>query len=278
MKQVSRIFLLLSITALMVGCKLAVIVVEGGEVQSIGSGTCVTGSICIVDVTDPNFAETFMAVPDTGWYFQKWNSGDRFFCGGSPNPLCILSFKGAKKNPLIEELVSSSELFYLMPIFKQTRPEMITVNGRAVIVDGREWLQPVDFVNYSYIQVSQTCPGGVCSGTLPESKIDLTGYIWASSDDVQSLFNVYQGMDRAMLGDFEDTLTEKDNDTGQVVNHTLYALLSKPSPIQDALYTIATVYVGLPFETSKEERSIYPAPIYESGNKHTVGAWFWRPL
>ena len=88
MKKMLRIFLLLSITALMVGCKLAVIVVEGGEVQSLGHGTCVGGNICIVDGVGPYFADTFAAVPEEGWYFQRWNKSDKFFCAGSNKPVC----------------------------------------------------------------------------------------------------------------------------------------------------------------------------------------------
>jgi hypothetical protein len=54
-KQTLKFLLLLSIAALVVGCKLAVIVVEGSEVQSNGSGTCVASSICVVDVSNPYF-------------------------------------------------------------------------------------------------------------------------------------------------------------------------------------------------------------------------------
>ena len=41
-----KLSILLCIAALISGCKLAIIVVEGGEVQSEASDTCVTGSIC----------------------------------------------------------------------------------------------------------------------------------------------------------------------------------------------------------------------------------------
>jgi hypothetical protein len=78
MKKTLNNILLLAITGFITGCKLAVIVVEGGEVQSTGSGTCVASAICIVDVSDSYFSETFSAVPDPGWYFQKWNAGIDF--------------------------------------------------------------------------------------------------------------------------------------------------------------------------------------------------------
>jgi len=187
MKIVSKFLLLLGITLLMAGCKLAVIVVEGGEVQSDGSGTCVAGTICIVDVSDPYFSETFEAVPDEGWYFQKWNSGERFFCGGSNEPTCALSFEGSEESEAVEEMVASSELFYLMPIFK-TYQDIIKV-------DGKEWLQPDLFTNLSWNDINAVCSAdtGVCSGEL--NGYDMNGWTWASVDDVNALFNHYIGSD-----------------------------------------------------------------------------------
>jgi hypothetical protein len=178
MKRASGFILLLGITALMAGCKLAVIVVEGGEVQSDANGTCMAGLICIVEVTDANFSETFTAVPAEGWYFAKWNSGDRFFCGGSTDPRCPLSSQGHEESKAVEDMVASSEVFYIMPVFKQFTD--------TVTVDGKEWLQPKDFINYSYNEVSAVCPAGACSGSLPGSTFDLTGYTWASIDDMDS--------------------------------------------------------------------------------------------
>ena len=95
MKITSRVFLLLSIAAFMTGCKLAVIVVEGGEVQSISSGTCLEATICVHQVNDTDYTETFTAVPNSGWAFEKWNSGDGFFCQGFTDPICVISGEGA---------------------------------------------------------------------------------------------------------------------------------------------------------------------------------------
>ena len=217
MKQTLKFLLLIGITALMASCKLAVIVVEGGEVRSEGSGTCFAGVICVVEVTDTNFSETFRAVPDTDWYFYKWNSGDRFFCGGSSSPECQLSFVLPVNNAHIEELVASSEVFFLMPVFKQTPPEVFIPDDRSVRIGGKEWLQPIHFVEYSYNQISEVCPDNLCSGTLPGSATDLTGYFWACSDDVQLLFNLYEGMGRNVLKDFIYTLAEKDRELDQTL-------------------------------------------------------------
>jgi hypothetical protein len=189
MKQLVRILLMVSVTALLAGCKLAVIVVEGGEVQSDGSGTCVASSICIVGVSEPGFAETFTAIPEGGWYFHKWNSGDGFFCGGSTNPACTLSFQGYEESKEAEDMVASSETYYLMPVFSKVANPITD----TVTVDGREWAQVDLFTNLSWYQISAVCPSGICVGVL--NGHDMTGWIWASVDDINVLFNHYIGSD-----------------------------------------------------------------------------------
>jgi hypothetical protein len=186
MKQTLKILLLLSIAVLLAGCKLAVIVVEGGEVQSTGSGTCLASAICIVDVDDTNFAETFTAVPDLGWYFQKWNSGDGFFCGGSILPTCTLYFRGHEAEEWVGDMVASSEMFYLMPVFKQAL-DIITV-------DGKQWYQPSFFRGLSWEDINRVCPAGQCTGVL--NGYDMTGWTWASVDDFNALVNYYIGSDQ----------------------------------------------------------------------------------
>jgi len=201
-----KLIALLSAVLVLQGCRLAIIVVEGGEVQSTGSGVCIANSICIVDVSDPTFSETFTAVPDDGWYFKKWNSGDGFFCGGSVIPTCHLSFDdyeyilGApiEDSEEVAKMIASSEMFYLMPIFSSS-PRVIT---DTVTVNGREWAQVDLFAGLSWNDVNAVCPAGACSGHL--KGYDMTGWIWASIDDLNALFNHYIGSD--LLGPGPDQL------------------------------------------------------------------------
>jgi len=62
-----------------------------------------------------------------------------------------------------------------------------------ITVDGQEWLQPIDFLHHSWDEVSTVCDTstGACTGFLAGN--DLTGWTWASVDDVNSLFNHYIG-------------------------------------------------------------------------------------
>jgi hypothetical protein len=66
-----------------------------------------------------------------------------------------------------------------------------SVAGDGVFAGDNEWLQPADFLGYSPLEVAAVCPppSGLCSGFLPGSNIDLTGYTWASLTDVVALYN-----------------------------------------------------------------------------------------
>jgi hypothetical protein len=290
MKQTLKFLLLICIATLMTGCKLAVIVVEGGEVQSIGSGTCVTGSICIVDVTDPNFAEIFTAIPDEGWYFEKWNSGDRFFCGNALDPKCTLSFEGYEESESVEALVASSDIFYLMPVFKPI-PSTVLADG-AVVIDGKEWLQPSKFVGYSYSQISEVCPNGICSGSLPYSTFDLTGYTWASIMDVSSLFNAY-GVNPAFTAPFQERYGDSNLNPYialdfEITDSACYGdcpvgllyitgMVREPTPGAE-VYAPSITYIDenwppLPTELLFDNTGLGDF----TGSLDTTGIWFWRP-
>lgn len=83
-----------------------------------------------------------------------------------------------------------------------------------VTVGSTEWLQPLDFLGYTWNDINSVCNSttGVCSGSLGGN--DLTGWTWARVDDVNALFNYYipggtlgPGPDLATGGPFSDWLT-----------------------------------------------------------------------
>jgi hypothetical protein len=183
-----KMLMLISVIFFVAGCKLAAIVVEGGEVQSTSSGTCIAGSVCIIEVNDTNFNETFTAVPDPGWYFKKWNSGEGFLCSKSTGPTCVVSSEAAEGLPAFEALIASSATFYMMPIFEEATPIADTI-----IVNGIRWAQVDLFTNLSWAQINAVCPAGVCAGLL--NGHNMTGWTWASVEDINALFNHYIGSD-----------------------------------------------------------------------------------
>ncbi len=187
-KAVSRMLGLFTIIVVITGCKLAVIVVEGGEVQSTGSGTCLVGSVCLHEITDTNFRESFTAVADDGWVFVRWHSADSFFCGEEDLPTCTLTNDESDGDELVESIVASDRTFYIMPVFEKITAAPIT---QTVTVQGREWAQPRLFEPANWQHVDNLCPGGACSGTL--NGYDISGWQWATLADVNALFNFYIG-------------------------------------------------------------------------------------
>ncbi|QFU74431.1 hypothetical protein EY643_01490 [Halioglobus maricola] len=85
---------------------------------------------------------------------------------------------------------------------------VVSMPARAVEVDGREWLQPVDFINLSWLDVAAVCDSdtGACNGML--GAIDVTGYTWANVDDVNALFNSF-GVSPPLAG--PDAIAEIDS-------------------------------------------------------------------
>jgi hypothetical protein len=283
MHRISKFVLILSLSVVSASCRLAVIVVEGGQVQSDGYGTCAAGTICVVEVNEANFSETFEAVPDEGWYFHKWNSGDRFFCGDSLDESCPLSFEGYKESDAVEEMVASSEMFYLMPVFKPYQ--------NIIAVDGREWIQPVLFTNLSWNDINAVCfaDTGVCSGVLNDR--DVTGWTWASVDDVNALFNHYIGRDE--LGPGPDRYHAESS--GAPWATTFYADGWLPIEIDDEDAGLADGTAGWVRDKSEEGLAYWaelvdvllpvpdPPDLAITDNKRDVltgavdvGGWFYR--
>lgn len=80
-------------------------------------------------------------------------------------------------------------LFFAMFVSANTYATTIEVNGEI-------WLQPTTFMGVSYAEINAVCDefSGSCSGAL--AGFDLTGWKWASPDDLNELFNYYLGSDR----------------------------------------------------------------------------------
>jgi len=70
-----------------------------------------------------------------------------------------------------------------MPIFAK---ELDTIT-----VDGKKWAQVDLFTSLSWVDINAVCPGRIRNGLL--NGYDMTGWTWASVDDVNALFNYYIG-------------------------------------------------------------------------------------
>lgn len=63
----------------------------------------------------------------------------------------------------------------------------------TVIVNGKEWAQLSIFNYPSWNAINAVCPGGICTSGGMLGQYDMTGWTWASSDDLNALFNYYIG-------------------------------------------------------------------------------------
>jgi len=79
----------LGISVLLMGSKLIIHVPQGGAVvSSSGLFACGAGESCTIDINEHHFAETFTAVADGGYSFNRWETGTGAICGGSLNTQC----------------------------------------------------------------------------------------------------------------------------------------------------------------------------------------------
>jgi cytochrome c5 len=115
----------LAIVSLISACKIALVAVEGGDIESTsGRFSCPTGANCIVEVSSTEFIDTFIAVPSEGYEFSNWLAGDRLLCGDSTDPNCRIDLRGFAGNEPAEGVIASDTTFYLLPVFvKESQQE-----------------------------------------------------------------------------------------------------------------------------------------------------------
>lgn len=103
--------------ALSTGCKIRIESTDNGDIVSeSGQNDCARGEICVVDVVDLFFDDTFTAMPVSGFVFGGWKKADRSLCGGSNKP-CALSTAGFEGKPALEAFLAIDDAFTLSPSF-----------------------------------------------------------------------------------------------------------------------------------------------------------------
>ncbi|MGD2007339.1 MAG: S8 family serine peptidase [Cellvibrionales bacterium] len=114
-----RTLLTLSLPLLLAGCRLEVLVNEGGRVTSAsGQRDCDELFICSGEVSDPNFEETFTAIPNPGYRFVGWSETESTVCEGSDQP-CELSLRDLPPT-IRRSLLGSDSVARLVAVFEQS--------------------------------------------------------------------------------------------------------------------------------------------------------------
>jgi hypothetical protein len=163
-----------------------------------------------------------------------------------------------------------------------------------VTVNELEWLQPVDFVSYSWNDISTVCNAttGSCSGSLGGN--DLTGWTWASVDDVNGLFNKYLASSGLVLGPGPDSEAAFGDFWISGMTQDGFLLTSPPSgflsggsasmsaivrtlDVDDNTYLTVMDWVVVP-RAGVVQRAWTNLDTLKSEQSGSRGAWFYRPL
>lgn len=218
--NIAKCLFSLSLILTMTGCKLALVVTSGGDVQSLsGIRDCAGGNLCEFQISDASFSDSFTAVPRAGYVFAYWQGGSGFLCGESTNPTCDVSNTAYAGNAAVEPIISSGLFFQAMPVFQfvgvdtdddgipnfldedddndglldaddpcPTNPDL-ACGGDVIAVNGKVWYQLDLFLGVTWAEVNAACAGGLCSGVVNGYNLD--GWSWATDVDVLELLDYY---------------------------------------------------------------------------------------
>jgi hypothetical protein len=114
-----RFLIILLALAVMTGCNLKITVLEGGWVVTQSEAySCAAGNVCVIQITDTFFNETFVAKPAAGYRFVKWKKIKRSFCGQKTKPCHLATTAFAGKDALMAFLESNA-VMHLQPVFEK---------------------------------------------------------------------------------------------------------------------------------------------------------------
>lgn len=240
-----KILMILTAASVLSGCRLEVIVSDGGNVLSqSGLRDCTGASYCINEIDDPYFNDIFTAVANPGYEFVRWQAGGGFFCGNSTNATCSFGLQGG---PNADAIVATEVSTYLMPIFEYVGLDTdgdeiddrkdddddndLTLdaddlcprdpdptcgigvpisNVDIIAVNGKDWAQPDLFEGVTWAQINAVCPEGTCVNGGVLNGHDMTGWRWAHVYEMSVLFDHYNsdftlGSERQFLQGAEDS-------------------------------------------------------------------------
>lgn len=98
-------------TLLLQGCFLDVFSTNGRVISD--SGNCDSGC----EILDTKFTDRFTAIPNAGYQFSHWRSGDGFLCAESDSPVCPLSNTTFSGNATADSFIASNARLKIEPIF-----------------------------------------------------------------------------------------------------------------------------------------------------------------
>ena len=187
--------LLVLVTLTLAGCRLEIIVPEGGQVTSAsGNYNCDEASTCRADITDGNFEDTFTALPNAGYRFVGWSKTQSNVCEGLDGG-CKLSLR-ALPISLRNRILSSSSVGRLVPIFEATdAPQEVIVSGglnvlEVAIIDTDTNNPENSFASNNSIELAQVLPNPGTAGGYMNLPGEGSGGQTQDSGDSDDFFEV----------------------------------------------------------------------------------------
>lgn len=115
-----RVYIILAISLVLVGCKIRIMVPEGGRVVSeSGAYVCESGQTCDIDIVDFFFDEKFIAEPKAGYFFRLWQKGSGAFCGERFENDCRLTTTVFQGKDAFLPFVEADDIYFLKPLFSK---------------------------------------------------------------------------------------------------------------------------------------------------------------
>jgi hypothetical protein len=162
------------------------------------------------------------------------------------------------------------------------------------IIGDKEWYQPADLLGYSWNDFNAICGGGACNGLLSGAGPNLTGWTWASIDEVGELFAAtsphpggiatYEVFGTQTYANFiTDTGFVRTTDDTLAISFGLTGIAGFTSTL---LPGGETAYIGLaqmglgfpqgpPFASRFSTETIYPINANTESEPY-IGGWLYR--
>ena len=119
--MITRPFLTATVLLLVLGgCKVELSTTAGGRITTnSGNFSCLPEQSCpVIEVSDTNFDETFVAVPDQGFVFDGWRKRHYGLCGDRTDD-CRLFTSGFAGNNTLLSVLESDRTFFLEAVFRE---------------------------------------------------------------------------------------------------------------------------------------------------------------
>lgn len=80
----------------------------------------------------------------------------------------------------------------------------------AVLIDGKDWREPIETVNITYNQLATAClPAGTCTGNI--GTVSLDGWTWASVAEIEAMLKSYFGLNTGVPSGASTVYTDNNN-------------------------------------------------------------------